>query len=325
VRLALVAFALAAMLTAAVVGCGGATAASRRAALELDDLVPDGYSSLVRLRPRALLAEDATMRVALAIVPLERLDAFRDRHGVDPRELEQVSIASYEQHTVLLASGSFHSSVVVSEIGHRMAPLESSADSPVLRRAGIYRMRRFELLAVGAHEVALVDGPPALSGLVLHTRSDARGEPEPDSSENRNEPGLRALVRSEASAPFVYVLHGRPDLPPEGVGLLLARLEDAVFAVAAVGPRDPGALELRARLLGEFPPGADENFRALVASLPESDLGRAVGLEEAARSLAIDSLDHEIRLTASVRASTLARGLRVLFGAEIDEMLDDAT
>jgi hypothetical protein len=286
----------------------------------LDDLVPDGYSSLLRLRPRALLAEDATLRVVSAIIPIERLDAFRDRHGVDPRELEQVSLVSYGEHTVLLASGAFHGSVVVSEIGHRMAPLESSADAPVLRRAGIYRMRRFELLAVGAHEVALVDGPPELSGLVLHTRGLGQ-----DDRSTATEPRLRALVRSEAAAPFLYVLHGRPDLPPEGIGLLLARLEDATLAIAPAGTRDPGALELRARLLGEFPPGADENFRTLVSSLAESDLGRAVGLDEAARSLAIDSLAGEIRLTASVRASTLARGLRVLFGAEIDEMLDEAT
>jgi hypothetical protein len=202
-----------------------------------------------------------------------------------------------------------------------MAPLETSADSPVLRRAGIYRMRRFELIAIGAREVALVDGPPPLSGLVLHTRTVALRGPL-DTSEG--EPRLRALVRSEASAPFVYVLHGRPELPPEGVGLLLARLEDATFAVAPTG-RALGTLELRARLLGEFPPGAEVNFRTLVGSLSESDLGRAVGIEEVARTLAIEGLDHEIRLTASVRATTLARGLRVLFGAGLDEMLDDAT
>ena len=305
-------------------GCGGAPPPTPAEQLDLDELVPDGYASLLRLRPRALLANDATMRVALAIIPTERFDAFRDRHGIDLREVELASVATFGPHTVLLASGPFHASVVVAEIGHRMAPLESGSDAPVLRRAGIYRMRRLELLQLGPHEVALVDGPPELSGLVVHTRSSSTASPRSDRDGRAGTP-LRQLVRDEAAAPFLYLLHGRPDLPPDGIGLLLARLEDTVLTIAPAGDERPGILELRARFLGEFPPGADANFRALVASLSESDLGRAVGLDEAARSLTIDTFDREVRLTATVRSTTVARGLRVLFGAEIDEMLDDAT
>ena len=299
-------------------GCGAAPPTSVSREIDPDALVPDGYASLLRVRPRSLFADDATMRVVLAFVPTERLDAFRDRHGVDPREVEIASVATYERHSVVVARGPFHAAVVVSEIGHRMAPLESSAESPVLRRAGIYRMRRFELLALGAHDVALVDGPPALSGLLVHSRDVAlRGEVA-DSSR------LRSLVREEAEAPFLYVLHGRPELPPEGVGLLLARLEDTAVTLSPVGTSEPGALQLRVRLLGEFPPGAEANFRALVGSLAESDLGRGLGLEEVARSLVVEVREREVALGARVRVSTLTRGLRALFGDEIEEMLDDS-
>lgn len=305
-------------------GCGGSSSLPEPPrALDLDAIVPDGAVGVLRARPRALLAADATGRVVTAIVPSERLDAFAARHGVELREVELLTYASYPgAGGIVLASGPFHAEVVVGEIGHRMAPLESSADAPVYRRAGVYRMRRFELLALGPHEVAVIDGPPQLAGLVVHTRDAAREASAADETSSR----LRTILRAERDAPFVLVRHGRPDeLPPEGVGLLLARLEDASLAIDDVGPTDPGSLELRVRLFGEFPPGADENFRTLIASLSEDDLGRAVGLEEIARSLAIDTLEHEVRLTARVRASTLARGLRVLLGAEIDEMLDDVS
>ncbi len=303
-----------------LVGCGGPPPSAPPRVLDLDDTIPDGYSSLLRIRPRELLAQDATMRVAEAIVPSTRLDAFRDRHGVDARELEVLARATYDgAGSIVVARGTFHANVVVGEIGHRMAPLESSADRPLTRRAGIYLMRRFELIALGAHEIGLVDGPPDLAGLLVHTREEAL------SSDPAPRTRARSLIADEADAALLFVLHGRPELPPAGIGLLLARLEDSSLAASAAGPDDPGAIELRVRLFGEFPPGADENFRTLIASLSDSDLGRAVGLEEVSRTLAIEVLEGEIRLLARVRATTLARGLRVLLGAEIDEMLDDAT
>ncbi len=302
--------------------CGGAGASvDRPDAVDLDRALPEGVETLLRLRPRALLASDETSRVVTAIVPEERLDAFSSRHGVELREVGLILHASYPRAgSVVLVEGPFHARVVVGEIGHRMAPLESSADEPEYRRAGIYRRQRFELIALGPHELAMVDGPPALSGLVLHTRDAAREAPTEAPSR------LRGIVAAERDAPFLLFRHGRPDgLPPEGVGLLLARLEDASLAISPVGSLEPGALELRVRLFGDFPPGADENFRALIAGLSEDDLGRAIGLEEIARSLAIEVLPVEIRFTAHVRASTLARGLRVLVGAEIDELLDDVS
>jgi len=303
-------------------GCGGGSASvDRPDSVDLDLTVPEGVETLVRLRPRALLASDETSRVVTAIVPEERLDAFSSRHGVDPRAAELIVHASYPRAgSVVLVEGPFHARVVVGEIGHRMAPLESSTDEPEYRRAGIYQRHRFELITLGPHALAMVDGPPALSGLVLHTRDAARVAPTEAPSR------LRSIVAAERDSPFLLVRHGRPDdLPPQGVGLLLARLEDASLAISPAGSAEPGALELRVRLFGEFPPGADENFRALIAGLSEDDLGRAIGLEEVARSLAIEVLPLEIRFTARVRASTLARGLRVLVGAEIDELLDDVS
>ncbi|GAB4203623.1 MAG: hypothetical protein OHK0013_17850 [Sandaracinaceae bacterium] len=308
---------------AALLGCGGAGPTTDRSPprVDLEAVIPDGAETVVRLRPRELLASSDLATVARALVSDEALDAFSERHGVDPRTLEALVLATYGERTaVVLLSGPFIARVVVGEIGHRMSPLESSADAPIYRRAGVYLRRRFELLALGAHELALIDGPPALSGRIV-ARVSRPEAPSPPADGGNGVPALRlrTILEGEQAAPFVLVRHGRPELPPAGVGLLLARMEDAVLTLS---PGDPGSVIIRARLFGEFPPGAEENFRTLVASLSDTDLGRALGFEEIARALAIEVVGSEIRLTASVRSQTLARGLRLFGGAGLAELLE---
>lgn len=284
----------------------------------MEALIPEGATTVARARPRELLTSPDLASIVHALAPDEALEAFSRRHGVDPRTLDTLVLASFdERDTVVLASGPFVARVVVAEIGHRMSPLESSADAPVFRRAGTYLRRRFELLELGANAVALVDGPPALSGALVASRSGSTPTARPEAGVSTTP--LRTLLDGVRDAPLVLVRRGRPDLPPSGVGLLLARLEDTVVTLTASAP---GSVVVRARLYGEFPPGADENFRTLVRSLSEADLGRALGLEEIARTLAIEVVAPEIRLAATVRSTTLARGLRLLGGAGIGELLE---
>jgi hypothetical protein len=306
--------------------CGGAAPSGDgtvEPAVDVEAVIPEGAGTIVRARPRALLAAEELAAVVRAVAPDEALDAFSQRHGVDPRTLETVVLATYGEHDrVVLASGPFLARVVVGEIGHRMSPLESSADAPIYRRAGTYLRRRFELLALGSHELALVDGPPSLAGRLVASRSGpmASGRTsEPPTEVGIAAARLRTLLEGERDAPFLWIQHGRPDLPSEGVGLLLARLEDAALTLST---GEPGMVVVRVRLYGEFPPGADENFRTLIGSLSEAELGRALGLEEIARTLAIDVVGPEIRLAATLRSSTLARGLRLFGGAGIGELIE---
>lgn len=281
--------------------------------MPIEALVPDGFESLVRARPDVLFSSPATRAVIDAVVPSARVDAFRDRHGVDPRSLETLVVATYPDAEVAwLARGAFHASIVVGEIGHRMTPLESSAERPVMRRAGTYLARRFELLALGPHEVALVDGSPALAGRIA---SRLRAESEAPAPARE-----RSLIDAASSAPLFYLHRGPFGLPPEGIGLVLSRLEDLTLTL---GPdaTDPAWLVVEARLLGDFPTTIEENLRAFLGSLAESELGQALGIAEAARALEIARSDGDVQLRARLRASTLSRGLRVLFGAEIDEMM----
>jgi hypothetical protein len=76
-------------------------------------------------------------------------------------------------------------------------------------------------------------------------------------------------------------------------------------------------------LEGELPDGADENFRALLGSLSATDLGRVLGLPEALPTLAIAHGPNGIELAADFDPATLARGVRLLFRAEICEIVEE--
>ena len=125
-------------------------------------------------------------------------------------------------------------------------------------------------------------------------------------------------METQFSAPLVLMRHGRPDLPPTGVGLLLARLEHTVVSFDAVGP----ALEVDVHLDGAFPPGAEANFRSLVSSIAESDMGQALGMDEVEATLTVTATPSAVSMHATVDSQTLAAGLRALVGAEMDELLD---
>jgi hypothetical protein len=183
-----------------------------------------------------------------------------------------------------------------------MSPLESEDNRPLMRRAGTYRMQRMELLALGPTTVALTDGPPALAGRIVAAQQSAQTR---ESS-------------ATFTAPLVLMRHGRPELPPGGLGLLLARLEHTTITFDAVGP----TLVIDVHLEGEFPPGAEDNFRALVASVAHSDLGEALGMQEVERSLVVHASSSEVTMHAAAEAATIAGGLRALVGAEMDELLE---
>lgn len=278
-------------------------------------LIPPGATTIVAISPSTIFASEELRSVANELVSAERLDAFRARHGVDLRTLERLVVAEYgtpeetdAMHrgvtgTLYIARGPFHAEVVVAEIGNRMSPLESQDDHP-MRRAGMYRLSRVELLALGPTTVALTNGPPELAGQIVAAQRSANAR--------------AAEMRTQFDAPLVLMRHGRPDLPPTGIGLLLARLEHTVVSFDAVGTH----LEVQVHLDGEFPPGADANFRALVSSIAESDLGRALGMQEVEESLVVDATASSVLMHAEVDVHTLSSGLRELVGAEMNELLN---
>lgn len=296
-----------------MVGCGARPIPTPVREPRMEMLIPPGATTIVALSPSTIFASEELRSVANELVSAERLDAFRARHGVDLRTLERLVVAEYGEPeeagthrgasgTLYIARGPFHAEVVVAEIGNRMSPLESQSNDP-MRRAGMYRLSRIELLALGPTTVALTDGPPEFAGQIVSMQRTA------------SEHGPSA--HPEFDAPLVLMRHGRPDMPPTGLGLLLARLEHTVVSFDAVGAH----LEVQIQLEGEFPPGAEANFRALVSSVAQSDLGRALGMQEVEDSLVVQASPTSVSMHAEVDAHTLSSGLRELVGAEMNELL----
>jgi hypothetical protein len=285
----------------------------------LVDLVPAGARTVVVARPAELAAAPAARRVLSAIASDERLDEYRQHTGIDPRELEQLVWAEVDDGagasgSVLVIRGPFAAPMAVAEMGARMLPLESHEDAPFVRRGGHYQGARRDLIALSDHVLVAVTGAPSLTGAVL---ARVRGL-DPRAGE-LGRPEVATRLAPHAAAP-VFLIAPRPlALPPgSGIGLLLAREEMLIATATPVAELD---LALVVELHGEFPPGADRNFRALVEALAESSLGSAIGMREALATLAIQSDDEQVVLRATLPAPAISAGLRAMFDAEIAELL----
>ena len=297
----------------ALVGCGaaGPPAPERPRAWDrpLVDLVPTDASVVVIAEPSRLAAEPAAWRVLHAIAPDTFFERYHDRTGVDPRRLVELVWAGLPGGSVLLARGPFDARMTVAQVGARMLPLESRADEPLFRRAGHYAGARRELVALADGIVAVVTGSPATTVSVLGRLDHPTPWPEE----------ILDLLREARGAPLI-VLAPRPlRLPPSGVGLLLAQERALTGTISAEGPND---LAMSVDLRGEFPPGADRNFRQLVESLAETDLGGALGMRDALPTFTAQADESRVLLRATVPAAAVAAGLRVLFEAEIAEIVE---
>jgi hypothetical protein len=169
-----------------------------------------------------------------------------------------------------------------------------------------------DALALGAHTLALVFGPPQLTGRMTRT------------VEGTSPPAIAGAVQqamTRHAAPFIAIRPVPLELPPGGsVALLLAEEESMLIALAPAGAE---AVHAAVDLHGEFPPGADANFRHLVASLAQSTMGTALGLRTALGTLQVEATATSVTLEADFDAGELARGLSLVFRAEISEVLED--
>lgn len=323
---------IAAVIVIAIViasACGGAPAREARTPVRaswegpLTALAPDAARLVVVARPRELWDAPATRRVIESLAPDDRLETYRQHTGIDPRDLDELVWAELEGGSVLAVRGPFRAPLAVAEMGRRMLPMESSADAPFVRRGGHYHGARRDLIALSDHTLLVVTGAPALTEAILRRAREAGRSPEaPGAARDPRGGELRpvaVLQGAHADAPVIAIAPEPLRLPPgSGVALLLAREE--ALAIAA-WPADDGAIRLALDLRGEFPPAADENFRALAASLAQSDLGASLGMRDALPTLSVESGDRAVVLRASVPAPALAAGLRVLFDAEIAELV----
>jgi hypothetical protein len=123
-------------------------------------------------------------------------------------------------------------------------------------------------------------------------------------------PEAEALYRSYAGA-SVALFAPRPLELELGSGAALLLAEER--ALAATARPQSGAFGIAIDLRGEFPTGAEHNFRMLALNVAQSPLGHVLGLADLERSLVVQRAATGVQLTFEWPAQRLAHGLRTLF------------
>lgn len=284
---------------------------SRAEVGSLLSLVPPESTLILSASPSQLLAAEPTAHVVRSVFPAARLDRFAVRTGVDLRRLDELILAEHPQGRFAIARGPIDAIFAVREAGQRMAPIESSADAPLYRRAGFLGESRAEVVALSEDVILRVEGTPQLTAAIL---AIARIPPV------ARTPAIDgADIEDHADAPIALYAPHPLGLPADtGIGLLLAREERMT---ASVRP-EQDALRIIAEFTGEFPPESHDNFRAFAESIAASDFGAALGARDALPSLRIEAQDDRVRLSATVDPRVLASGLRAMLFAEIVELID---
>lgn len=300
------------LLVGALSACAGGLGKGAHGALDeeqlgpLVDLLPAGPAYVVRARPKLLAQQDAAMSLWRAVVSAEREQALSERTGIDPRSLEElVAIELPSSGYVLLVRGPFDAASVVVKAGDRLALRDVITDTPVTRREGLAGQGRYAYAALSEHSVLIAkEAPPALVAQILARRTH-RAEDGALSG-----PDSRALLAEHAKSPLV-LFAPKPLALDRGTQVSLLFARERALAVS-VQPTH-AALAIGIDLRGEFPPGAENNFRALARSLATAQLGRALGLSRVPESMAIRADQQGAFVTFALVAAELVAGVRMLF------------
>lgn len=272
----------------------------------LIDLVPPGPTWILQARPRILAEQEGARALWRSLVPEDRERAFAARTGVDPLQVDElVAFELPPDGYVLLARGPFAAVEVVKRAGERLALSDVVSDAPIVRREGLKGEGRWAYAALSDHAVlASKNAPPELLAQLLARRADKQS---PSAAEG---PDARALLAEHAANPLL-VLAPKPLAfePGTGVALLFARER----ALAAIARPTHTSLAVGIDLRGEFPPGAERNFRAMAQSLASAPLGRALGLMRVPETMTVRVDGQGAFITFALEVDELLAGVRLLF------------
>ena len=323
---------------AALVSCGSPATPPAEKPIDLPPLVglvpAAGLDSLVDARPRELLAHPELLPLVTQVIPEAQLRTFANRHaGVDPLKIEELTVATYAQSTLYLASGDFDGARVEQAFRDRTLTVTGRfVDKPGGPLSSITRlegdaagdhvaMATFgrRAIAIESHAVAGRVGPLRVSELfALHKLQ-------------RSHPALETAPLDAASAALgdapVRIFFPGPFEGESAKGL--AGLLRAATAVAIAVRFDDDRsertkLDVTIDLLGAWnddAQSAGQRFAAAIESISRSDLGRLCGLHEPIRGPILKTSPTVLSLFAVIDAAKLASGARAATGSQIDEIM----
>jgi hypothetical protein len=324
------------ILALALACCGGPKAPAVETPIALPPLVAlvpaAGLDMVVDARPRELLAHAELLPLLALAIPEIQFRTFAARHGgVDPRQLEELVVATYGVTTLALGEGDFDpvrlehafsdrtTRVALRVVDRPGGPLsnitrlESATDHVVLALFG----RR--AVGIETHAVAGRVGPLRVSELFAMKRL-ARAKPALEA------PPLDAAARAMGNAPVRIFFPGpfEDDAAKGLAGLLRAATAVAIsiFPVSAPIP----SLDVTVSLFGawnEDAPNAGQRFAAAIENISRSDLGRLCSLHEPIRGPDLATSPTILTVSARIDARKLAAGARAATGGQIDEIMNE--
>jgi hypothetical protein len=297
----------------------------RRPLGPLADLLPAGPKLVIVLKPSEIFADEITRQVAESVFDVRARDRFAGRTGIELVEVEEGILAEYEEGTIILARGPWPASDVAKASEVRMNTVElrvDEDDGPRIRRTGWIGTERYDFAALDEHVLFVAHGtvPEAVELLDRVDRGswDRREDGAFASAESRE------LLRENSDAPLAIHSPAPLELGPDtGLGVLLAR-ETALAIRIERSETLSDSLHIAADIRGEFPETAAENFRHLVESMSRNGLGAVLGIGGSIETLRIQVDDDRARISMDVDANALARGLAIVVGGDLWELVRGA-
>lgn len=316
------------------IGCGGPRAASAPPPPPLHlrpatDLAPAAALVwLVDAHPRDLFANPELAAAVAGLFSEEQLTSFAKRHGgVDLRQLDELTIASYPETTLFLALGVLDPARVESAFTSRARVLDgrgldrqAGPLGSITRLWGTVNEQR-EQLAIFGHEAAGLE--IGRFGPLRAAEAFAQGKL------RRAQPALRSQPLARASDLFAGAplrLFAPGPFDGDYAHALGGLLGASTAAAVAVDPLEGGAsLRVRIALLGGWtrddasPAGA--RLAAAVNTVMASSIGKLCGLDDPISAPRTALVDDALIAEFAVRSAPLFRGLRAATGAGVDEIM----
>lgn len=323
-----------ALLGLLLVGCGGAPPKPASPPLPPLHLRPvsdlaaaAALSWIVDARPRALFANPELVVAVRELFPDARFETFASRHGgVDPRQLDQLVVASYPESTLFLAAGVIDAAKVEAAFVARARAIEgrgidrkSDALGTIVRTWGVVNEEREQIAIFGREAIGLEIGK---LGPLRAAEAFAQGKL------RKASPALRAPPLAAASALLaesplrVFAPGPFEGDAKNGLGGLLGA---STAAAVAADPLDEDKLRLRVALLGAWTAAEAEAAKGRLAAalqrVSSSAIGKLCGLDQPVAGPTVALRDDALIAETVIRMTPLFRGLHAATGASVDEIM----
>ncbi len=282
----------------------------------------------LELAPRAFFAHAQLGPATAILIPADRFEAFRTRHGgIDLRQIDELVIAKYPKTELTLARVSFDPVRVEASFKERVIGVEGRAIDPatpdVTRLWGEAHSERTQLAMFG-HELVAVERGQV--GAIRISELFARGTLKRSLPVLRAEPFARARALLGASDARIFAPGPFEGEWQKALGGLLRATTAVAGGVRVREEAGRAVLDARMVLLGSW--GGDEEAAVRLAAgidvILSTGFAKLIGVSKPVQAPKVTREADALVVDGSWDAMTLAKGLHDAVDAEVSEIFQRA-